>query len=384
MNIHEYQAKSLLQAYGINVPKGFLIEDAEDTEKIARGIETNLAVVKAQIHAGGRGKAGGVKVVKSIDEAVTAVNSLLNKTLITHQTGPKGELVRKVYLEEGCDIDKEYYFSLILNREKKCLTYILSPEGGMSIESVPSEKILSIDVDEHNEITPSHIQKAMSFLNLQDKAIEELMQNTLKCMVDKEALMIEINPLVLTKKGEVIALDAKLSFDDNAIFRHPDIESLRDNSNENPLELEAGESGLAYVKLEGNIGCLVNGAGLAMATMDAISVANGKAANFLDVGGSADVDKITKGFDILLKDAQVEGIFVNIFGGIMQCDTIALGIVKALKAASRSVPIVVRLDGNRAEEGRAILSEFEYEIQSAITMDEGAFKIVNRVKKGGE
>jgi len=239
-------------------------------------------------------------------------------------------------------------------------------------------------VDEHNEITPSHIQKAMSFLNLQDKAIEELMQNTLKCMVEKEALMIEINPLVLTKKGEVIALDAKLSFDDNAIFRHPDIERLRDNSNENPLELEAGESGLAYVKLEGNIGCLVNGAGLAMATMDAISVANGKAANFLDVGGSADVDKITKGFDILLKDAQVEGIFVNIFGGIMQCDTIALGIVKALKAASRSVPIVVRLDGNRAEEGRAILSEFEYEIQSAITMDEGAFKIVNRVKKGGE
>lgn len=384
MNIHEYQSKLILSAYGIAVPNGFLIENIDDAERIARKIKTDFAVVKAQIHAGGRGKSGGVVVAKSIDDVIEASKKLLNQPLVTHQTGPEGEVVRKLYIEEGCHFKQEFYFSLILNREKACLTYILSKAGGMEIENVPKNEILFLNIDESIELDNESINQAVSFLNIDEKHIKRLMINTKKCLIEKEALMIEINPLVQTNTGELIALDAKLNFDDNALFRHPDIEGLRDDSNVNQLELEANDCGLAYIKLEGNIGCLVNGAGLAMATMDAISMVGGEAANFLDVGGSADVEKVTKGFDILLKDSNVQGIFVNIFGGIMKCDTIALGIVKALKHSNRKLPIVVRLEGNRADYGRFILEESEYLVEAVTTMDECAIKIVNHVKIGGE
>ncbi len=386
MNIHEYQAKAILKSYGVPVPEGYLVEAVNQLETQARKIQSDVAVVKAQIHAGGRGKAGGVKVVDSLNACIECGTEMLGKQLVTHQTDPQGQKIRKIYIEEGCEIGSEFYISMVLDRATSKIMIIASKEGGMDIEEVAERtpnSILKIAIDPLIGIRSFHIRVLAESFELSKAFIPQLdkvVKGLYTCFIEKDVDLVEINPFVLSKEGQLIALDAKMKFDDNALFRHPDIEGLRDFDEEDNKEIEASSVGLSYVALEGEIGCLVNGAGLAMATMDAIYYAGGRPANFLDVGGSASAEMVSKALDIILSDEQVEGVFINIFGGIMHCNTIAEGIIQATKSLSRQVPIVVRLEGTNVAEGKRLLTHSGLDIISADTMDEGAEKMVAVIK----
>ena len=392
MNIHEYQAKELLSQFGLSIPKGKLAYTATEAEWAARslscGKDGKVTVVKAQVHSGGRGKAGGVKLAKTPEEAFHIAEKMLGMTLITNQTGPQGKKVNKLLVAEGCDIDKEYYFALVVNRETATIGVMASTEGGMDIEEVAEkhpEKIITADIDPTIGLQEFTVRKLSLGLGFglgtplaKDfaKTLKGLYQSFLKF----DCSMVEINPLVLTKQGNLAILDCKMSFDENALFRHQDIADLRDYEEDDSRELEASKYGLSYVSLEGNIGCLVNGAGLAMATMDIIKQTGGQPSNFLDVGGGASQETVTQAFRIILRDKAVKGIFVNIFGGIMKCDVIANGIVSAAKELGLTVPLVVRLEGTNVELGKKILSESGLNILSASSMADGAQKIVNAVR----
>jgi len=392
MNIHEYQAKELLSQFGLSIPKGKLAYTATEAEWAARslscGKDGKVTVVKAQVHSGGRGKAGGVKLAKTPEEAFHIAEKMLGMTLITNQTGPQGKKVNKLLVAEGCDIDKEYYFALVVNRETATIGVMASTEGGMDIEEVAEkhpEKIITADIDPTIGLQEFTVRKLSLGLGFglgtplaKDfaKTLKGLYQSFLKF----DCSMVEINPLVLTKQGTLAILDCKMSFDENALFRHQDIADLRDYEEDDSRELEASKYGLSYVSLEGNIGCLVNGAGLAMATMDIIKQTGGQPSNFLDVGGGASQETVTQAFRIILRDKAVKGIFVNIFGGIMKCDVIANGIVSAAKELGLTVPLVVRLEGTNVELGKKILSESGLNILSASSMADGAQKIVNAVR----
>ncbi|MFY9287185.1 MAG: ADP-forming succinate--CoA ligase subunit beta [Alphaproteobacteria bacterium] len=391
MNIHEYQAKSLLKKYGVVVPRGgvaFTPAEATDVAKaLALDLKEPVWVVKAQIHAGGRGKGGGVKVVKTMDGVASEAKRILGMQLITHQTGPNGQKVGRIYIEEGCDIKRELYLGLLIDRATSRVTVMASTEGGMEIEEVAAkhpEKILKVAIDPVTGMQPYHAREIAFGLGLQDKQINKCVQFLMamyNAFIDLDCSIVEINPLVVTGKGDIIALDAKMNFDDNALFRHKDVEEMRDEAEEDPAELEASKHSLNYVKLDGNIGCMVNGAGLAMATMDIIKLYGGEPANFLDVGGGATKERVTAAFKIILSDKHVQGILVNIFGGIMRCDIIAEGVVAAAKEVKLHVPLVVRLEGTNVELGKKILAESGLPILSADNLADAAEKIVGAVKK---
>jgi succinyl-CoA synthetase beta subunit len=391
MNIHEYQAKSLLKKYGVAVPRGgvaFTPEEALDVAKaLALDLKEPVWVVKAQIHAGGRGKGGGVKVVKSLDAVGAEAKRMLGMTLVTHQTGPEGKKVQRVYVEEGCDIRRELYLGLLVDRDTGRVTIMASTEGGMEIEEVAAktpEKILKVAIDPVTGLQPYHAREIAFGLGLKDKQINKCV-SFLKAMynafIDLDCSIVEINPLVVTGADDIVALDCKMGFDDNALFRHKDVEDMRDESEEDPAEIEAGKHGLNYVKLDGSIGCMVNGAGLAMATMDIIKLYGSSPANFLDVGGGATKERVTVAFKIILSDPHVQGILVNIFGGIMRCDIIAEGIIAAAKEVKLHVPLVVRLEGTNVELGKKILAESGLPIVSADNLADAAEKVVRAVKK---
>ena len=385
MNIHEYQGKEILRKYGVAVPNGKVAFSPDEAVKIAKELGSNVTVVKAQIHAGGRGKAGGVKIAKNLDEVRSYAKELLGKILVTHQTGPEGKEVKRLYIEEGSDIRKEYYLSFVLDRATSRVTLMGSEEGGMDIEEVAEknpEKIFKEVVDPVTGLTPFQARR-MAFnmnipANLVNKAVK-LMLGLYDAFIDKDASIVEINPLVVTGNDEVVALDAKFNFDGNALYRHKDILELRDFDEEDPKEIEASKYDLSYISLDGNIGCMVNGAGLAMATMDTISYYGGSPANFLDVGGGATAEKVTEAFKIILSDPKVKGIFVNIFGGIMKCDVIAEGVITAAKEVGLEVPLVVRLEGTNVERGKQLLNESGLNIVAADSMADGAQKIVGLV-----
>lgn len=387
MNIHEYQAKSILAGYGVPILRGKIAYTVEESIKIASELGGTLWVVKAQIHAGGRGKAGGVVLCRSSEEVRQAAQKLLGSRLVTHQTGPKGQEVKRLYIEEGCDIDQELYLSLVVDRAHQCLSFVASQEGGIDIEKVSEttpEKILTFQIDPASGIQPYHGRKLAYGLGLQGKAAQQtiaLIQSLYRSFGEKDASLIEINPLVVTKAGDLVALDAKMTFDDNGLYRHPGIEELRDEDEEDPNELEANRQGLSYVKLDGNIGCMVNGAGLAMATMDIIKLNGASPANFLDVGGGASREKVAKAFKLILADSKVEAILINIFGGIMRCDIIAEGIVAAAKEVRLTVPMVVRLQGTNEKEGRQILKDSALTIISANDLGEAALKVAQAVRE---
>jgi len=385
LNIHEHQAKELLRQYNIPTPSGYVAFTTEEAIKVSKKLPGPIFVVKAQIHAGGRGKAGGVKVVKNVDEVKNSAETILGKNLITHQTGPEGKLVQRLYIEDGCDISDEYYFSMVVDRVTSRVSVIASTEGGMDIEQVAKEtpeKILSFNIDPTIGFQPFHSRLIANELKLEGSSFKQagkFFNQLYKLFTEKDASLLEINPLVLTSENNLIALDAKMSFDNNALFKHPDIMSLRDETEEDPAEILASKFDLAYIKLDGTIGCLVNGAGLAMATMDIIKLKGASPANFLDVGGSATKEKVTEAFKIILSDPAVEGILVNIFGGIMRCDIIASGVVAAAKTLSLSKPLVVRLAGTNVEEGKQILRDSGLQIIPADDLDEAAIKIVSAV-----
>jgi len=387
MNIHEYQAKQLLAKYGVAVPRGGVVYTAPEAEAVAKDLGGPVWVVKAQIHAGGRGKGGGVKVVKSIDEARETAKNMLGMTLVTHQTGLAGKEVKRVYIEEGCDIQRELYISMLIDRATSKITIMASTEGGMDIEEVAAktpEKIIKVAVDPATGILPFHGRQIAFGLKLEGKQVGSAVRFVLgmyKAFTELDASLVEINPLVVTGAGDVMALDAKMNFDDNSLFRHKDIEELRDESEEDPAELEAARHDLNYIKLDGQIGCMVNGAGLAMATMDIIKLYGGEPANFLDVGGGATRSRVTEAFKIILRDPNVEGILVNIFGGIMRCDVIAEGVVGAAREVSLNVPLVVRLEGTNVDLGKKILADSGLPIISADDLGDAAEKIVKAVKE---
>ncbi len=387
MNIHEYQAKGLLAKYGVAVPRGKVVFDAEAAEVAARELGGPVWVVKAQIHAGGRGKGGGVKVVRSIDEVVEAARAILGMTLVTPQTGPAGKVVRRVYVEEGCDIARELYLGMLIDRASGRITAMASTEGGVEIEEVAAatpEKILKIAIDPAIGLQAFHARKIAFGLGLEGKqvsAMVRLLRGVYDAFLATDASLVEINPLVVTGDGAVIALDAKMNFDDSALFRHQDIAEMRDEDEEDPVELEASKHDLNYVKLDGNIGCMVNGAGLAMATMDIIKLYDGEPANFLDVGGGATRERVTEAFKLILTDANVRGILVNIFGGIMRCDVIAEGIVAAAREIDLHVPLVVRLEGTNVELGKQILKDSGLPIVLGENLGDGAEKIVKAVRE---
>ena len=386
MDIHEHQAKELLRQYNIPTPTGYVAFTTDEAMKAAKNLPGPVFVVKAQIHAGGRGKAGGVKVVKDLDEVKNSAEAILGKKLITHQTGSEGKLVQRLYIEDGCDISAEYYFSMVIDRVTSRVSIIASTEGGTDIEQVAKEtpeKILSFNIDPTIGFQPFHSRLIANELKLEGSSFKQagiFFNQLYKLFTEKDASLLEINPLVLTSENNLIALDAKMSFDNNALFKHPDILSLRDETEEDPAEILASKFDLAYIKLDGTIGCLVNGAGLAMATMDIIKLKGASPANFLDVGGSATKEKVTEAFKIILSDEAVEGILVNIFGGIMRCDIIASGVVAAAKTLSLSKPLVVRLAGTNVEEGKQILRDSGLKIIPADELDEAAMKIVSAVK----
>lgn len=386
MDIHEHQAKELLRQYNIPTPTGYVAFSTDEAMKAAKNLPGPVFVVKAQIHAGGRGKAGGVKVVKDLDEVKNSAETILGKQLVTHQTGSEGKLVQRLYIEDGCDISSEYYFSMVVDRVTSRVSVIASTEGGMDIEQVAKEtpeKILSFNIDPTIGFQPFHARLIANELKLEGSSFKQagkFFNQLYKLFTEKDASLLEINPLVLTSENSLIALDAKMSFDNNALFKHPDITSLRDETEEDPAEILASKFDLAYIKLDGTIGCLVNGAGLAMATMDIIKLKGASPANFLDVGGSATKEKVTEAFKIILSDPAVEGILVNIFGGIMRCDIIASGVVAAAKTLSLSKPLVVRLAGTNVEEGKQILRDSGLKIIPADDLDEAAMKIVSAVK----
>ncbi len=387
MNIHEHQAKELLREYNISTPKGKAVFSIDDAVSAAKELPGPVYVVKAQIHAGGRGKAGGVKVVKDIEAVKNAANEILGQTLVTHQTGSEGKLVQRLYIEDGCDIKSEFYFSMVIDRVTSRVSVIASTEGGMDIEKVADEtpdKILSFNIDPTIGFQPFHSRLIANSLKLKGTSFKQagnFFKQLYKLFTENDASLLEINPLVLTSENSLIALDAKMSFDNNALYRHPKIMALRDETEEDPAEILASKHDLAYIKLDGTIGCLVNGAGLAMATMDIIKLKGSSPANFLDVGGSATKEKVTEAFKIILSDEAVEGILVNIFGGIMRCDIIAEGVVAAAKELSLSKPLVVRLAGTNVEEGKNILSQSGLKIIPADDLDDAAVKIVSAVKE---
>jgi succinyl-CoA synthetase beta subunit len=391
MNIHEYQAKELLRRYGVAVPRGipaFSVDEAATAaQKLAGEKPTSVWVVKAQIHAGGRGKAGGVKVVKSIEDVRKEADRLLGSTLVTHQTGPKGQKVGRLYIEEGCDIKRELYLSLLVDRATSRITVMASTEGGMDIEEVAEkhpEKILKTAIDPATGLQPYHARKIAFGLGLtgtQVTSAVKFLMGMFEAFTKLDASIVEINPLVVTGAGDIIALDAKMNFDDNSLFRQADVQGMRDETEEDPAEREAARHELNYVKLDGSIGCMVNGAGLAMATMDIIKLYGGEPANFLDVGGGATKDRVTTAFKIILSDKNVKAILVNIFGGIMRCDIIAEGIIAAAKEVKLGVPLVVRLEGTNVDLGKKILAESGLPILSANNLADAAEKVVGALKK---
>ena len=385
MNIHEYQAKELLKKYNVPTVPGFLALDPESAVSAAEKIGGDVWVVKAQIHAGGRGKGGGVKVVKSLEEVKNKSDEILGMNLVTHQTGPKCQEVRKVYIEKGTNIVDELYLSIVVDRANSRVNFIASTEGGMDIEEVAEnspEKILTVDINPSVGIDERDVISISKALGLDDDLLGKsgsLLKNLYNAFVETDMSLLEINPLVLTGDRELVCLDAKVNFDDNALFRHPDIEELRDPDEEDPAELAANAIGLTYIKLDGNIGCLVNGAGLAMATMDIIKLYGEEPANFLDVGGSATKDKVTEAFKIILSDKNVKGILVNIFGGIMRCDVVAEGVLDAAREINISVPLVVRLEGTNVDEGKRIIEESDLTVISGSDLDDAAQKITKAI-----
>jgi succinyl-CoA synthetase beta subunit len=406
MNIHEYQAKGLLQKFGVAVPKGGVAYTPQEAEKIARDLAGPVYVVKAQIHAGGRGAGhfqdrsageqdgakaqggkGGVRLARSIEEVGREAAAMLGHILVTKQTGPAGREVKRVYVEEGCDIKRELYLGMLVDRASGRVTIMASTEGGMEIEEVAAhhpEKILRVAIDPATGLQPYHTRKLAFGLGLagaQTQAAGKFMRAMWEAFNALDAAIVEINPLVVTGAGAVIALDAKVNFDDNALFRHPDVAAMRDEAESDPIELEAGKHELSYVKLDGNIGCMVNGAGLAMATMDIIKLYGGNPANFLDVGGSANKERVTTAFKLILSDPNVEGILVNIFGGIMRCDVIAEGIVAAAREVALNVPLVVRLAGTNVKLGQKILADSGLPIVSGDDLADAAEKVVRAVKE---
>jgi succinyl-CoA synthetase beta subunit len=390
MNVHEYQAKALLRDYDVAVPPGRLATTPAEAEEAFRALDAPVAVLKAQVHAGGRGKAGGIKLARSAAEAKKLASELLGMRLRTHQTGPEGKLVRKLYLEAGCDIARELYLGIVLDRAAERLAVIASSEGGVEIEEVAErspEKILTVHLDPATGLVPYQVRRVGYGLGLGAEGVarlEPFLGGLHRLFVEKDASLAEINPLVVTPQGELLALDCKLGFDDGALFRHPEIRELRDADEEDPREREAKELGFSYVGLDGNIGCLVNGAGLAMATLDMIQVCGGKPANFLDVGGGADKERITGAFKLILRDPAVKAILVNIFGGIVRCDLIAEGVVAAAQELGVAVPLVVRLQGTNAEQGRALLAESGLDITPADTLREAGEKVVAAVRLRAE
>src|SRR5215468_686140 len=385
MNIHEYQAKELLAKFGVAVPRGGVAYSAAEAVEVARRLGGPVWVVKAQIHAGGRGKAGGVKLARSEDEVAAAARVMLGQKLVTHQTGPEGREVKRVYVEEGCDIARELYLGLLIDRTAQRVTLIGSTEGGVEIEEVAAhnpEKILTEAIDPASGIEPFHARNFAFGVGLEGTQIGvavKFVTALYRAFCELDASVAEINPLVVTKAGELIALDAKIGFDDNALYRHPEVAALRDEDEEDPTEIEAGKHGLNYIKLDGNIGCMVNGAGLAMATMDIIKLYGGAPANFLDVGGSATRERVATAFKLILGDSHVKGILVNIFGGIMRCDVIADGVVGAAREVDLKVPLVVRLAGTNVEVGKKILQQSGLSILAAEDLGEAAQKIVAAV-----
>jgi succinyl-CoA synthetase beta subunit len=386
LNIHEYQAKELLSQYGVAVPMGKVASDEDEAEQIAKDLNVEKLVVKAQIHAGGRGKGGGVKVANTLEEVKRLASEILGMNLVTHQTGPEGKLVNKVLIEEASDIATELYLGMVIDRAAEKIVIMASQEGGMEIEEVAKtnpEKILKEYVDPTVGLLPYQCRKIAYFLGLKGKTVNKAVKFILglyKVFTEKDCSLAEINPLIVTHDGDVFALDAKMNFDDNALFRHPDIEKLHDPNEEDPTELEAKKWGISYVKLDGNIGCLVNGAGLAMSTMDIIKHHGGEPANFLDVGGGATADQVLQALKMILSDPNVKAIFINIFGGIMKCDTIAEGVISAAKEVGIEVPLIVRLEGTNVELGRKLLSESGLNIITGSDMREAAAKAVDATK----
>ena len=386
MNIHEHQAKDLLKEFGAPVSRGIVINSIDEIDKKISKLKSKNFVLKAQIHAGGRGKAGGVKLVKNIEELKLEAKKLLGKALITHQTGPSGKEVKRLYIEEASEISKEYYLSCLVDRESSKIAFISCVDGGMDIEKIAvqePEKIITTKIDLKDQVDQKDIEKIIKpfmFNESQKKAALSLVQALYKILIKKDASLIEINPLIVTKKNEIICLDAKINFDDNALFRRPEIVKLRDFNEEEPAEVEASKFDLSYIKLNGSIGCMVNGAGLAMATMDIIKLYGEEPANFLDVGGGASKDKVKAALKLILDDKNVKGILINIFGGIMRCDVLAQGVVDAAKETSISIPLVVRLAGTNFKEGKQILDKSGLDILSAEDLNDAAQKIVKAIK----
>jgi len=386
MNIHEYQAKAVLREFGVPTPRGVPAFSVEEAEKAAHQLGGPVWVVKAQIHAGGRGKAGGVKVVKTIEDVTREATRILGSTLVTHQTGPKGKVVNRLYIEEGSAIERELYLSALIDRVTSRVAFVVSTEGGMDIEAVAHDtpdKILTFSIDPATGIMPHHgrrVAKALGLTGDLTKQAESLLTKLYAAFIAKDMSLLEINPLVVTKAGQIICLDAKIGFDDNALYRHADIVALRDITEEDEKEIEASKYDLNYVALDGTIGCMVNGAGLAMATMDIIKLYGESPANFLDVGGGATKEKVAAAFKIITSDPNVKGILVNIFGGIMRCDVIAEGVVAAVKEVGLRVPLVVRLEGTNVDRGKEIIATSNLNVTSADDLDDAAQKIVKAVK----
>ena len=386
MNIHEHQAKKILKKYGVTVPEGVFAFTVDELIEKAKSLKTEKFVLKAQIHAGGRGKAGGVKILNNIEELAEASKKLLGKKLITPQTGPEGREVKRLYVEESSNIEKEFYLSCLVDRSSSKIAFISSDQGGMDIEEVARnnpEKIITTKINLNEDISNNDCEEIIKIFNLKDNSKLEaisLIKSIYKMFLSTDASLVEINPLILTQDKKIVCLDAKINFDDNSLFRHPDIFELRDLNEEDPTEVEASKHGLSYIKLDGNIGCMVNGAGLAMATMDIIKLYGKEPANFLDVGGGASKEKVSAALKIILSDKNVKGILINIFGGIMRCDVLALGVVEAAKEIKINVPLVVRLAGTNFLEGKKILDNSGLKLISAENLDDAAKKIVKEIK----
>tara|TARA_A100001011_G_scaffold375351_1_gene436799 strand:- start:295 stop:1455 length:1161 start_codon:yes stop_codon:yes gene_type:complete len=386
MNIHEHQAKEILREFGVPVPNGFAISDLKKINDYFKTLNGTKLVLKAQIHAGGRGKAGGVKIVNGIEELIKEAKLMMGKILVTHQTGPEGKEVKRLYIEEASDIEKEFYLSCLVDRETSKIAFISSTEGGMDIEKVAAEepnKIITTRINLDKDISENEVNNIVAPFDLNDlqkKEASKIINSLYKILIEKDSSLIEINPLIINKKQKIICLDAKMNFDDNAIFRRPEILKLRDLNEEEPVEIEASKHDLAYIKLDGSIGCMVNGAGLAMATMDIIKLYGEEPANFLDVGGGASKEKVSSAFKLILSDKNVKGILINIFGGIMRCDVLAQGVVEAAKESNLNVPLVVRLAGTNFKEGKEILDNSGLKILSASDLNDAAKKIVEAIK----
>ncbi len=386
MNIHEHQAKEILKKFGVKVPNGIVIFSLDEIENKFKSLNTEKIALKAQIHAGGRGKAGGIKITNNLNELKKNAKDLFGKKLVTHQTGPQGRIIKRLYLEETCNIEKEFYLSCLVDRSSAKIAFISCADGGMDIEEVAKknpEKIITTRINICNKVSNEDLAKIIQpynlSKNLENQAFDTI-QSIYKVLIEKDANLIEINPLILTKDQKLLCLDAKINFDDNALYRHPEISSLKDLNEENPIETEASKHNLAYIKLDGSIGCMVNGAGLAMATMDIIKLYGSEPANFLDVGGGASKEKVSAAFKIILSDKNVKGILINIFGGIMRCDVLAEGVVEAAKETDLKIPLVVRLAGTNVELGKEILKKSGLKIISASNLADAAKKIIEITK----